>query len=106
MKIGINYGHALNGAGTGAVGIKKESEETRLVGKEIVSLLKANSTHTVIVADFEGEDNYVKATNFLNAQGVDLIISIHFNSGANDMKGNGVTTGTEVLVGHTGSYCV
>jgi N-acetylmuramoyl-L-alanine amidase len=29
---------------------------------------------------------------------VDLNISIHFNSGAGDMKGNGKTTGSEVLL--------
>ena len=103
MKICINYGHALSGAGTGAVGIKKESEETRNTGKEVVTYLKGNSTHEILVADFEGEDNYVKATNFANSEGVDLFVSIHFNSGAGDLTGNGVTTGTEVLIGHLGS---
>lgn len=100
MKICINYGHALNGAGTGAVGIKKESEETRAVGKELVRLLKENSLHQILIADFEGEDNYVKSTKFANDNNVDLFVSVHFNSGAGDMNGNGVTTGTEVLIGH------
>ena len=34
MKIGVNDGHTLRGAGTGAVGIIKEGEHTRLVGEE------------------------------------------------------------------------
>ena len=40
MKIGINDGHTLRGAGTGAVGIIKEGEHTRLVGEEVRRLLK------------------------------------------------------------------
>lgn len=40
MKIGINDGHTLRGAGTGAVGIIKEGEHTRLVGEELRRLLK------------------------------------------------------------------
>lgn len=103
MKICINYGHALTGAGTGAVGIKKESEETRTVGREVVRLLKENSSHQILIADFNGEDNYVKAVKFANDNNVDLFVSVHFNSGANDMNGNGATTGTEVLIGHLGS---
>ena len=103
MNICINYGHALTGAGTGAVSLKKESEETRCVGKKVVEMLKANSSHQIFVADFNGEDNYVKAVAFANANNIDLFVSIHFNCGANDTKGNGSTTGTEVLVGHTGS---
>ena len=35
MKIGVNDGHTLRGAGTGAVGIIKEGEHTRLVGEEV-----------------------------------------------------------------------
>ena len=40
MKIGVNDGHTLRSAGTGAVGIIKEGEHTRLVGEEIRRLLK------------------------------------------------------------------
>ena len=32
MIIGINCGHTIEGAGSGAVGLFKESEHTRLVG--------------------------------------------------------------------------
>ena len=38
MKIGVNDGHTLSGAGTGAVGVIKEGEHTRLVGEEVRSL--------------------------------------------------------------------
>ena len=40
MKIGINDGHTLRGAGTEAVGIIKEGAHTRLVGEEVRRLLK------------------------------------------------------------------
>lgn len=40
MKIGVNDGHTLRSAGTGAVGIIKEGEHTRLVGEEVRRLLK------------------------------------------------------------------
>lgn len=43
-----------------------------------------------------------KQVNLSNNNVVDLNISIHFNSGANDKKGNGNTTGVEVLVYKTG----
>ena len=42
MKIGVNDGHTLSGAGTGAVGIIKEGEHTRLVGEEVRRLLKVS----------------------------------------------------------------
>lgn len=95
MKICINYGHAESGTGTGAIGILNESKENRVVGKEVVRLLKENSTHTIIVADYNGKDNYVKATNYANEQKADLFVSIHFNAGG----GNG----TETLVYSTSS---
>lgn len=103
MKICINYGHAASGIGTGAVGILNESKETRNVGKEVVRLLKEHSDHNIIVADYNGSDNYVKSTNYANQQKADLFISIHFNAGVNDKNGNGKSSGTEVLVYNTSS---
>jgi N-acetylmuramoyl-L-alanine amidase len=40
MNIGVNDGHTIKGYGTGAVGIIKEGEHTRLVGAEVRKLLK------------------------------------------------------------------
>lgn len=101
MKICINYGHAASGAGTGAVGLLNESNENRNVGKEVVRLLKENSSHTVIVADYNGSNNYVDSVNYANNQKADLFVSIHFNSGANDKNGDGKSCGTETLVYNT-----
>ena len=41
MKIGINCGHTVSGAGYGAIGIIGESDHTRLVGRELMRLMQA-----------------------------------------------------------------
>ena len=98
MKICINPGHSASGVGVGAIGLLNESDENRKVSNELVRLLKENSNHQIIVADFNGSDNYIKAYKFANSNKVDLFVSIHFNSGANDKGGNGKSAGTETLV--------
>ena len=102
MKINVHAGHAPDGgAGCGAVGLIKESTEARKVTAEVIELLKKLG-HTVY--DCTVNDNGSPATvltkivNKCNAHPVDLDVSIHFNSGAKDQKGNGKTTGTEVLI--------
>ena len=44
MKIGINCGHTISGPGFGAVGIIGESENTRLVGYNLMDKLAASLT--------------------------------------------------------------
>lgn len=41
---------------------------------------------------------YLKAGNAFNFKEYDYVLELHFNAAANDKKGNGVTTGTEILV--------
>lgn len=41
MTIGINCGHTVSGAGSGAVGIIKESEHTRCVGQALMHMLRS-----------------------------------------------------------------
>ena len=93
MKIGVNDGHTLSGAGTGAVGVIKEGEHTRLVGEEVRRLLKEKG-----IAVFNCTVDYAETTNEslslvvqqANREDLDWFISIHFNAG--DGKGVEVYT--------------
>lgn len=107
MKIGIDCGHTLSGAGTGAKGCGyKEEVLTRELGGLVIDLLLKEG-HTVYNCTVDSscdssqqlKDRVIKA----NKQTLDLFVSIHFNACVNDTKGNGKTTGTEVLVYSTTS---
>lgn len=102
MKINVHAGHNPDGkTACGAVGLIKESTEARKVKDEVIRLLKA-AGHTVYDCTCENgtsqADVLKKIVSKCNAHSVDLDVSIHFNSGAGDKKGNGKTTGVEVLV--------
>lgn len=102
MKINIHAGHNPDGkVACGAVGLIKESTEARKVKDEIIKILKSEG-HTVYDCTCENgtsqSDVLKKIVAKCNSRSVDLDVSIHFNSGSSDKKGNGKTTGTEVLV--------
>ena len=98
----LHGGHnPKNKIACGAVGLLDESEQDRIIKNKVISILRANG-HTVYDCT---EDNGTSQSDVLkkivtkcNAHKVDLDVSIHFNSAANDLKGNGKTTGTEVYI--------
>ena len=53
MVIGVNCGHTIKGAGSGAIGIMKESEHTRLVGQALMKQLKSVGIDVVIPSLFQ-----------------------------------------------------
>lgn len=102
MKINVHAGHnKAGGIACGAVSLLDESKENRLVKNEVIRLLKLDG-HTVYDCTVDNASsvnaNLVQIVNKCNAHTVDIDVSIHFNSGAKDKKGNGTTTGSEVWV--------
>ena len=102
MKINVHAGHNPDGKiACGAVGLIKESTEARKVTKEVIRLLrkKGHKVYDCTCSDGTSQSNVLKRiVTFCNRHKVDLDVSIHFNCGVGDKKGNGKTTGTEVYV--------
>lgn len=101
-KYNVHAGHNPDGKkACGAVGLIKESTEARKVKNLVIKYLKAQG-HTVYdctVNDGTSASNVLtEIVSKCNAHKVDLDVSIHFNSGVGDKKGNDKTTGTEVLI--------
>lgn len=80
MRIGIDMGHTLSGIGTGAVGIVKETDKNREVGKRLIAMLQEKG-HTVIncTVDYSSND-LADRVRKANAQTLDLFISLHLNA--------------------------
>ena len=102
MKINIHAGHNPKGkVACGAIGLLDESTENRNVVKELKAILEAEG-HTVYDCTCDNgisvSDVISKIAARSNANTVDLDISIHFNSGANDKVGNGKSCGTECVI--------
>lgn len=102
MKINVHAGHNPDGmVACGAVGLIKESTEARKVKDKLISILRAcgNTVYDCTCDDGSNQSDVLKKiVAKCNSHAADLDLSIHFNSGANDEKGNGKTTGVEVLV--------
>ena len=102
MKINVHAGHNPDGKiACGAVGVIKESTEARKVKDNVISMLNSlgHTVYDCTVDDGTSQANVLtKIVSLCNAHDVDLNVSIHFNSGAGDKKGNGKTTGSEVLI--------
>lgn len=102
MKFNVHAGHNPDGKiACGARGIIKESTEARKVAKEVVRILreKGNTVYNCTVDNGASQSDVLKKiVTKCNLHKVDLDVSIHFNAGASDKKGNGKTTGTEVLI--------
>lgn len=102
MIIKVHAGHNPDGKiGCGAVGLIKESTEARKVTKLVVKYLRqaGHKVYNNTVNNGKSQDDILnKLLSKINKSFCDLVVSIHFNSGANDAIGNGDTAGAEVLV--------
>lgn len=102
MVINVHAGHNPDGkVACGAIGFIQESTEARRVKDEVIRQLRSLG-HTVYDCTCDNgrsqSDVLTKIVTACNSHKVDLDVSIHFNSGAKDSKGNGKTTGMEVFV--------
>jgi|GEM_PF-6207617 len=94
MRIGINCGHTISGAGSGAIGILNESVETRNVGNELMRILKERGVEVVDCTVNTAPTQAVYLSNVVrmaNDTSLDYFISIHFNAAV-----NATANGTEV----------
>lgn len=92
MIVGVDFGHTLSGANYGAVGILKESEETRSIGKLVIAGLQKRNHKTVnCTVDYasNNRDSLNKRIANANRQRLDLFVSIHLNASKNQ-TGHGV----------------
>lgn len=96
MKILLIAGHGQGDPGACGCGYK----EAELV-REIVVNLKAKLSAYANVDLFDVNKNmykFLKAGNLFNFKNYDYVFEIHFNAAVDDTKGDGKTTGTEILV--------
>lgn len=102
MIINVHAGHNPAGkVACGAVGLINESTENRNVAAEVIAQLRGlgHTVYDCTVNDgVNASDVLKKIVAKCNAHDVDLDVSIHFNAGAADPKGNGKTTGTESYI--------
>lgn len=91
MKIGIDMGHTLSGAGSSAVGVVKESDKNREVGKRLIAMLQEKN-HTVVNCTVDySENDLADRVSKANAQSLDYFVSLHLNAHANE-SAHGVET--------------
>lgn len=96
MKMLLIAGHGQGDPGACANGYK----EADLV-REILLKLKNKLSDYASVDVFDINKNmykFLKAGNTFNFKNYDYVFEVHFNAAANDTKGDGRTTGTEILV--------
>ena len=85
MKIGLNAGHTLSGAGCGTSGVIVESAETRKVCGRLTELFRESGTEIVpcTVDKAATQSEYLKkVVEMANRADLDWFISIHFNNDA------------------------
>lgn len=96
----IHAGHNPAGkVACGAVGLVNESTEARIIKDLVVQKIRqmGDTAYDCTVDNGTSKNDVLrKIVSKCNANSVGLDVSIHFNSGANDARGNGRTTGVEV----------
>ncbi len=102
LRIGVDFGHTLQGKNFSALGILAESVETRKVGFPLIDDLKALGHEVInVTVDYANStsESIGKRINKANSSNLDILISVHLNAY------NGEAFGVEVLT-YNGRYMV
>ena len=91
-------GHGAGDPGACACGYK-EAELVREIAPSLKNILSQYAEVTIFDT-YKNMYKYLKAGNSFNFGLYDYVFELHFNASVGDIKGNGKTTGTEILV-HT-----
>lgn len=97
MKILLISGH---GAGdSGAVSkFANEAEETIYIVEHVRDALKDYATVSLYPTERNAYKDIINKKLKVDFNDYDYVLEIHLNAGANDIKGNGKTTGVEIFV--------
>lgn len=101
MKILLISGHGGTPYDSGAVGCGyTEAVETRRMANAVAPLLRKYGFEVEIYDQSKDAYKVVTQGGSIPLSGVSYVLEFHLNAAANDTKGNGKTTGTEIFV-HT-----
>ena len=101
MKILLIAGHGGTPYDSGAVGCGyTEAVETRRMADAVAPLLRSYGFEVALYDQSRDAYKVVTQGGSLPLSGISYVLEFHLNSAANDLKGNGRTTGTEIFV-HT-----
>lgn len=99
MKILLIAGHGGTPYDSGAVGCGyTEAVETRRMADALAPLLEARGFEVVMYDQSKDAYKVVMQGGSLPLSGIGYVMELHLNSAANDPKGDGRTTGTEIYV--------
>lgn len=99
MKILLIAGHGGTPYDSGAVGCGyTEAVETRRMADALAPLLKARGFEVAMYDQSKDAYKVVTQGGSLPLSGIGYVMELHLNSAANDPKGDGRTTGTEIYV--------
>ena len=101
LKILLIAGHGGTPYDSGAVGCGyTEAVETRRMANAVAPLLRSYGFEVALYDQSKDAYKVVTQGGSLPLSGISYVLEFHLNSAANDPKGNGRTTGTEIFV-HT-----
>ncbi len=99
MKILLIAGHGGTPYDSGAVGCGyTEAVETRRMANAVAPLLRAYGFEVALYDQSKDAYKVVTQGGSLPLSGIGYVMELHLNSAANDPKGDGRTTGTEIYV--------